>query len=161
MLQTFSFAVVSDTLSKLFSSICPSPPPPPACFLFPQHTNQNAYDCITALDISLRHAPSMSLTCVGRSFFTPDRPSPISGGAEVWLGYYQSLRATQAGLTLNVDMSAMAFVRSMPMVRARQENESVSTRIIISVLHLSLAFPIAVGETVNRGWRLRSPVCCF
>lgn len=59
----------------------------------------------------------MKLTCVGRSFFTPDMPSPISGGAEVWLGYYQSLRATQAGLTLNVDMSAMAFVRSMPMVR--------------------------------------------
>lgn len=58
----------------------------------------------------------MTLTCVGRSFYTPDRPSPISGGAEVWLGYYQSLRATQAGLTLNVDMSAMAFVRSMPMV---------------------------------------------
>lgn len=58
----------------------------------------------------------MKLTCVGRSFFTPEMPSPISGGAEVWLGYYQSLRATQAGLTLNVDMSAMAFVRSMPMV---------------------------------------------
>jgi len=58
----------------------------------------------------------MKLTCVGRSFFTPDMPAPISGGAEVWLGYYQSLRATQAGLTLNVDMSAMAFVRSMPMV---------------------------------------------
>lgn len=59
----------------------------------------------------------MTLTCVGRSFYTPEMPSPISGGAEVWLGYYQSLRATQAGLTLNVDMSAMAFVRSMPMVR--------------------------------------------
>ncbi|CAN0542610.1 unnamed protein product, partial [Ectocarpus sp. 8 AP-2014] len=85
-----------------------------------QQTSQNAYDCITALDISLRHAPSMKLTCVGRSFFTPDMPSPISGGAEVWLGYYQSLRATQAGLTLNVDMSAMAFVRSMPMVRERE-----------------------------------------
>lgn len=82
-----------------------------------KRTSQNAYDCITALDISLRHAPSMSLTCVGRSFFTPKNPTPISGGAEVWLGYYQSLRATQGGLTLNVDMSAMAFVRSMPMVR--------------------------------------------
>lgn len=89
------------------------------CSSIRQQTSQNAYDCITALDISLRHAPSMKLTCVGRSFFTPDMPSPISGGAEVWLGYYQSLRATQAGLTLNVDMSAMAFVRSMPMVRGR------------------------------------------
>lgn len=64
----------------------------------------------------------MKLTCVGRSFFTPEMPSAISGGAEVWLGYYQSLRATQAGLTLNVDMSAMAFVRSMPMVR-REDGE--------------------------------------
>lgn len=63
----------------------------------------------------------MKLTCVGRSFFTPEMPSAISGGAEVWLGYYQSLRATQAGLTLNVDMSAMAFVRSMPMVRRGRE----------------------------------------
>ncbi|CAM9986987.1 unnamed protein product, partial [Hapterophycus canaliculatus] len=83
---------------------------------FNGQTSQNAYDCITALDISLRHAPSMKLTCVGRSFYTPDMPSPISGGAEVWVGYYQSLRATQSGLTLNVDMSAMAFVRSMPMM---------------------------------------------
>nr|AWH61373.1 putative argonaute [Fucus serratus] len=83
---------------------------------FKGNTTQNAYDCITALDISLRHAPSMALTCVGRSFYSPEMPSPISGGAEVWLGYYQSLRATQAGLTLNVDMSAMAFVRSMPMM---------------------------------------------
>lgn len=64
----------------------------------------------------------MTLTCVGRSFYTPEMPYPISGGAEVWLGYYQSLRATQAGLTLNVDMSAMAFVRSMPMVRNIHEN---------------------------------------
>lgn len=63
----------------------------------------------------------MTLTCVGRSFYTPTSPSPISGGAEVWLGYYQSLRATQGGLTLNVDMSAMAFVRSMPMVRSSVE----------------------------------------
>ncbi|CAM9266530.1 unnamed protein product, partial [Choristocarpus tenellus] len=58
-------------------------------------SSQNAYDCITALDISLRHAPSMTHTCVGRSFFTPEDPQRISGGAEVWLGYYQSLRATQ------------------------------------------------------------------
>ena len=57
-------------------------------------------------------------------------PSPISGGAEVWLGYYQSLRATQAGLTLNVDMSAMAFVRSMPMVRNPLDDVTDGVRVV-------------------------------
>jgi hypothetical protein len=46
----------------------------------------------------------------GRNFYTPTAANPISGGAEVWLGYYQSLRlaqvssATHACLTLALVM---------------------------------------------------------
>jgi Argonaute linker 1 domain len=34
----------------------------------------------------------------GRNFYTPTHSNPISGGAEVWLGYYQSLRLAQVSL---------------------------------------------------------------
>ncbi|CAM9483485.1 unnamed protein product, partial [Phaeothamnion confervicola] len=38
---------------------------------FDGRTSQNAYDCITALDVALRHAPSLSYTMVGRNFYSP------------------------------------------------------------------------------------------
>jgi Argonaute linker 1 domain len=31
----------------------------------------------------------------GRNFYSPSSHNPIAGGAEVWLGYYQSLRLSQ------------------------------------------------------------------
>ena len=37
-------------------------------------------------------------------------------GAQVWLGYTQSLRPTQSGLTLNMDMAATAFLEVQPVV---------------------------------------------
>jgi Argonaute linker 1 domain len=37
----------------------------------------------------------MKLVSAARNFYTPTHEHPISGGAEVWLGYYQSLRPGQ------------------------------------------------------------------
>ena len=41
---------------------------------------------------------------VGRSFFSPflGKPGTLGSGTEYWRGYYQSLRPTQMGLSLNI-----------------------------------------------------------
>jgi hypothetical protein len=50
---------------------------------------------IMALDVLIRHRPSMQHITVGRSFFTNAKAEPLFGGAEVWQGYYQSARPAQ------------------------------------------------------------------
>ncbi|KAG1347516.1 hypothetical protein COCNU_06G013450 [Cocos nucifera] len=57
-------------------------------------------------------------TAVSRSFFSPrfGYPMEIGDGIEVWRGYYQSLRLTQMGPSLNVDTSATSFYKSVPVV---------------------------------------------
>ncbi|PON71213.1 Exonuclease/helicase-like [Trema orientale] len=71
---------------------------------FPQET-------IHALGIVLRGKPSEVYTVVERSFFDPSLgdPGELGDGIEYWKGYYQSLRPTQMGLALNIDVSARAF----------------------------------------------------
>ncbi|PON32555.1 Exonuclease/helicase-like [Parasponia andersonii] len=68
-------------------------------------------ETIQVLDVVLRGKPSEIYTVVGRSFF--DRslgdPGELGDGIEYWKGYYQSLRPTQMGLALNIDVSARAF----------------------------------------------------
>ncbi|PSC71066.1 argonaute 1 isoform B [Micractinium conductrix] len=72
-----------------------------------------AYHAIQALDIVLKHRVSYNKDClpVGRGFFFHDQNvRSIGGGAEVWLGYQQSLRPCQTGLALNIDMAATAML---------------------------------------------------
>ncbi|KAH0664390.1 hypothetical protein KY284_029321 [Solanum tuberosum] len=69
-------------------------------------------ETIQALDVVLRTNPSINYEVVGRSLFhneSPDDTGSLTGGLEYWRGYYQSLRPTQMGLALNIDMSARAF----------------------------------------------------
>ncbi|KAL6506440.1 argonaute 5 [Orobanche gracilis] len=63
------------------------------------------------LDVVLRQKPSDSYEVVGRSFFSPKLGDvgELGNGLEYWKGFYQSLRPTQMGLSLNIDMSARAF----------------------------------------------------
>lgn len=41
---------------------------------------------------------------MGRSFYSPDlgRRQPLGDGLESWRGFYQSIRPTQMGLSLNI-----------------------------------------------------------
>ncbi|KAK4775311.1 hypothetical protein SAY86_010246 [Trapa natans] len=87
-------------------------------FLQGVQSDNNPQDIIQVLDTVLRHMPSSNYTVVGRSFFHPslcisDDPrsgrGDLSDGLEYWRGYYQSLRPTQLGLSLNIDLSARAF----------------------------------------------------
>ncbi|XP_057480952.1 protein argonaute 5-like [Actinidia eriantha] len=68
-------------------------------------------EIIQVLDVVLRSAPSNNYTVVGRSFFSPKLGDigDLGDGLQYWKGFYQSLRPTQMGLSLNVDMSARAF----------------------------------------------------
>ncbi|XWS73988.1 hypothetical protein CRYUN_Cryun02cG0176700 [Craigia yunnanensis] len=68
-------------------------------------------ETIQVLDVVLRAKPSENYTVVGRSFFSPQlgRKGELGNGIEYWMGYYQSLRPTQLGLSLNIDVSARSF----------------------------------------------------
>ncbi|XP_077510193.1 protein argonaute-2-like [Amblyomma americanum] len=76
-------------------------------------------EVLQAIDIVLRHRPSINLAPVGRSFFRPPGPNEhndLGGGREVWFGYYTSVRPAQWKPMLNVDMSATTFYESLPLV---------------------------------------------
>src|SRR5690606_76774 len=71
--------------------------------------NWTPYEAIHALEIILRHVPSSLFTTVARSFYLDTKTHAISGGAEVWEGYFQSLRPSFGKMLLNVDTAATAF----------------------------------------------------
>lgn len=81
-------------------------------------TRQIPVDAIQALDVVMRHLPSMNYTPVGRSFFSsPDGYyHPLGGGREVWFGFHQSVRPSQWKMMLNVDVSATAFYKAQPAI---------------------------------------------
>eukprot|EP00850_Spirogloea_muscicola_P016065 SM000128S26198 [mRNA] locus=s128:42629:48102:- [translate_table: standard] len=70
------------------------------------------YEALQALDIVFRELPTTKFAPVGRSFYSPELGKPVSleGGLCAWRGFYQSLRPTQQGLSLNIDMSSTAFL---------------------------------------------------
>ncbi|CAG8587596.1 7850_t:CDS:10 [Ambispora gerdemannii] len=71
---------------------------------------------IMALDVLIRHKPSMTYATVGRSFYTSDSSQHLYGGVEVWQGYYQSARPTTGKMMINIDVSATAFYEGGPLV---------------------------------------------
>ncbi|VDN60348.1 unnamed protein product [Dracunculus medinensis] len=90
---------------------------------------QVPFESVQAIDVILRHLPSMRYTPVGRSFFSPPlagvaqtqhlqyhSESKLGGGREVWFGFHQSVRPSQWKMMLNIDVSATAFYRSMPVI---------------------------------------------
>ena len=66
---------------------------------------------VLALDIVLRHLPSLRFTPVGRSFF-PDqggRTIDIGGGCELWIGYFSTIRFGWKQPRINIDVANKAF----------------------------------------------------
>lgn len=49
---------------------------------------------------------------VGRSFYSPDlgRRQPLGEGLESWRGFYQSIRPTQMGLSLNIGIDYLSLI---------------------------------------------------
>ncbi|GMH42602.1 hypothetical protein BSKO_10521 [Bryopsis sp. KO-2023] len=86
-------------------------------------------DCIQALEVALRFGASMMPNCfsAGRSLYFDDRVSnkSLPGGAELWLGYHQSVKPCQMGLTLNIDTTAGAFLTKRCLVDVMMEAAGV------------------------------------
>ncbi|XP_023346536.1 protein argonaute-1 isoform X2 [Eurytemora carolleeae] len=80
-------------------------------------------DAAFALDVVMRHLPSMLYTPVGRSFFSPPTNyfHPLGGGREVWFGFHQSVRPSHWKMTLNIDVSATAFYKGQSVVEFASE----------------------------------------
>ncbi|XP_064479778.1 protein argonaute-2-like [Ornithodoros turicata] len=85
--------------------------------VFDGRVNTVPQEVLQAVDIVLRHGPSIKLTPVGRSFFKPpEGNNTLGGGREVWFGYYTSVRPNQWKPMLNIDVSATAFYEPIPLL---------------------------------------------
>ncbi|KAM1026662.1 hypothetical protein TB2_039490 [Malus domestica] len=75
-------------------------------------------EALQVLDIVLRELPTSRYCPVGRSFYAPGlgRRQSLGEGLESWRGFYQSIRPTQMGLSLNIDMSSTAFIEPLPVI---------------------------------------------
>ncbi|KAK9118007.1 hypothetical protein Scep_016100 [Stephania cephalantha] len=72
---------------------------------------------IQALDVVLRQTPSFKYTQVRRSFVSTDfGTSQLGDGLVALRGFYQSLRPTQLGLTVNIDVMAAAFIEEIRVI---------------------------------------------
>ncbi|KAG2728156.1 hypothetical protein I3843_01G187300 [Carya illinoinensis] len=71
-------------------------------------------EALQILDIVLRELSTKRYCPIGRSFFSPDirRPQRLGDGLESWCGFYQSIRPTQMGLSLNI----AAFIEPLPVI---------------------------------------------
>ncbi|TKR83033.1 hypothetical protein L596_016687 [Steinernema carpocapsae] len=80
---------------------------------------QVPFESVQAMDVILRHLPSLKYTPVGRSFFSSptaggaapaqghfQQESKLGGGREVWFGFHQSVRPSQWKMMLNIDAPA-------------------------------------------------------
>ncbi|XWS39260.1 hypothetical protein CRYUN_Cryun18bG0035600 [Craigia yunnanensis] len=76
-------------------------------------------EALQILDIVLRELSTKRYCPIGRSFFSPDirAPQRLGDGLESWCGFYQSIRPTQMGLSLNIDMASAAFIEPLPVIQ--------------------------------------------
>ncbi|XP_052199612.1 protein argonaute PNH1-like isoform X2 [Diospyros lotus] len=75
-------------------------------------------EAIKVIDIVLRELAAQRYVSSGRFFYSPNfkRPQPLGNGLQSWRGFYQSIKATQMGMSLNFDMSAAAFIEPLPVI---------------------------------------------
>ncbi|CAO2813226.1 unnamed protein product [Amaranthus hypochondriacus] len=77
-------------------------------------SSESPQDAIQVLDIVLRATKPPDYAVIGRSFFSVNLGTGNLGeGLEYWRGYYQSIRPTQMGLSLNMDSSARPFLEAV------------------------------------------------
>ncbi|VAH28018.1 unnamed protein product [Triticum turgidum subsp. durum] len=77
-----------------------------------------------AMDFSIKlgKPPRETYVTVSRSFYsTIFGQRDIGDGLECWRGYYQSLRPTQMGLSLNIDISSTPFYKPISVMQFVQE----------------------------------------
>ncbi|KAH7981454.1 hypothetical protein HPB49_024226 [Dermacentor silvarum] len=74
--------------------------------VYQNRVNTVPQEVLQAIDIVIRHRPSMKMKPVGRSFFKapppPHKLNALDGGREVWFSYYMTVRPAQWKPMLNV-----------------------------------------------------------
>jgi len=82
------------------------------------HQADAPQEALQVLDIVLRELPTHRYVPVGRSFYSPNlgMRKSLGDGLESWRGFYQSIRPTQMGLSLNIDMSSTVFIEPKPVL---------------------------------------------
>ncbi|XP_028802604.1 protein argonaute 4A-like [Neltuma alba] len=86
-------------------------------------------EAIRVLDIILRqHAAKRGCLLVRQSFFHDkvENYRDIGGGVQGCRGFHSSFRATQGGLSLNVDMSTTLLLKPGPLLEFLRMNENVN-----------------------------------
>jgi len=78
-------------------------------------------DLVNSLDIALRQNLLDRYIPVGKSLYSSANPFDIGEGANLWRGHYHSLRPTQSGPTLNIDMKFTAFLGAGPLLDFAQK----------------------------------------
>ncbi|KAJ4845702.1 Protein argonaute PNH1 [Turnera subulata] len=75
-------------------------------------------EAINIIDIVLREFAAQRCLSIGKSLYPPDvkKSQKLPGGLESWRGFYQSIRPTQMGLSLNIDMASTAFIEPLPVI---------------------------------------------
>ena len=76
------------------------------------------HEIIRIFDIVLNQLAAQRYVSVGRCLYSPDikNPQQLGGGLQSWQGFYKSIRPTQMGLSLNIDMSSTAFIEPLPVI---------------------------------------------
>ncbi|KAJ7549424.1 hypothetical protein O6H91_07G053000 [Diphasiastrum complanatum] len=97
-------------------------------------------EALQVLDIVLRELPTQRYLPVGRSFYSPNlgRRHPLGDGLESWRGFYQSIRPTQMGLSLNIDMSSTAFIEPL-----------LVTEFVFKLLSKDLSRPLSDSDRIK------------
>ncbi|XP_021902597.1 protein argonaute 4-like isoform X2 [Carica papaya] len=90
--------------------------------------SENSQEALRVLDIILRqHASRQGCLLVRQSFFhnDPKNFADVGGGVLGCRGFHSSFRASQGGLSLNIDVSTTMIIRPGPVVDFLIENQNV------------------------------------
>ncbi|XP_020224237.1 protein argonaute 4B [Cajanus cajan] len=91
--------------------------------------SENFQEALRVLDIILRqHASNRDCLLVRQSFFHnyPRNRIDIGGGVQACRGFHSSFRATQGGLTLNIDVSNTIILETGPVLEFLIKNQNVN-----------------------------------
>ncbi|KAM1309947.1 hypothetical protein ACFX13_006725 [Malus domestica] len=125
--------------------------------------HESPQDAIQVLDVALRATPSEKYTVAGRSFFAIElgQKGDLGDGLEYWRGFYQSLRPTQFGLSLNIDVSARAFydpvlvtVFVKKLLNYRELSRPLPDRDRLKVKKALKGLKVAVSYRENRSYKI-------
>nr|XP_043619532.1 protein argonaute PNH1-like isoform X2 [Erigeron canadensis] len=75
-------------------------------------------EALKVVDLVLKELTAQRYISVGRFFYSPNltNPKSIGCGLQSWRGFYQSIKPTQMGLSLNIDTLATTFIEPLPVI---------------------------------------------